>query len=371
MALTYIAGSSATYYNMLNIHPLMKDNKFNAPARNLFRNNTLIEDAIVQQANETMGHTGSFQSTMASGEVIKVGGYRSATTASWGTFREGISIFSDASMVPKDLADLNGLAWLGEEEATKINGFGQFCENSLMYATAGLTPDTAVISGTSTTATVKAQNFDGLACRFRTPDNGGTPYDALTPDPATAAQKGVYDAGGTGTTTTSIWFIRWGRRAASLITPINDPQYGLKMEDLGLQLERTHNTSTGLPSTYRRTYMKEYEWKFGLCLYPGENQGNHVARIRNIDTALTTNNAALKTTIMQVIREYFNSDTEGLRIYVPARIMTILDVLFEAKSNVLFTTDNPYKQSPETWAGKIFIRQTRAISERETAVTAV
>jgi hypothetical protein len=366
-----VAVIGGIYNNLLNLHPLMKDNKFEQPARNLFRDNTLITDAIVQQANEMMGHTGSFQTSMPQGTVIKLGGWRATTTGSWGTFKEGISIYADAISTPKDIADTLGTSMLGEDEATHINSFGQFCENSLMYSTAGMTPDTAVISGTSTTATVKAQNFDGLACRFRTPDNGGGAYDFLNPDPSTAAQKGVIDAGSTQTYTTSIWFVRWGKRAASLITPLNDPQYGLRVEDLGLVTMPKVSTSTGEPTGYQRFYMTELEWKFGLCLYPGEYQGNHVCRIRNIDPSLSTNNAALKTLISQVYREYFNSNSEGLMMYVPPRLMTIFDVMYEAKSNVIFTTENPYQSSPNTWAGKIFIRQTRAISEKETYVAAV
>lgn len=363
-----------TYYNMYQVHPLIRDNKFNPPARNLFRNNVLLEDAVMQQANGILGHTGSYGIYAGSGAAVrKVGGYITPTSAGWGTFSDDISIFGDASAVPKDTVDLQGTSWLAEEEATKGNSFLQSVENHLMYGTNGPSSDTYVSNaGVSTTPTALPEKYAGFAPRFKTPDNSDGSYDPRNPDPSTAAQKGVYDMGGSGTDTTSIWFVRWGRRACSLITPMNDPQYGLKSEDKGLVREQqVDSTSHQASGQYRWIYLREYEWKHGLSVYPGNMQGNNVARIRNIETSLTFNNAGLKTLIYQVIREYFNSDLDGLRIYVPPRMMTIFDVLFEAKQNIQFTLANPYELSPDQWAGKIFIRQCRCISERETAVTAV
>lgn len=359
---------NATYYNMLQVHPLLKDNKFNMPSHNLFRQNVLIEDAIVQQANEMMGHQGAYGTYAGTGgEIVKVGGFRSMSTIGWGSFKDDISIFSDASAVPKDLVDIQGTAWLAEEQASKANYLGQSIENHLLYGTNGPTPDTYTSNdGTSTTPTATAEKYTGMAARHRIPDAS----DPLNPT-GTGAQKCVYDGGGSGTDTTSMWFVRWGKRAVSLITPMNDPQYGLRDEDLGIQLQTVASASTSAPSSYRRCYMREYEWKHGLSIYPGENQGNHVARLRNIETSLTYDNSGLKSTIYQIIRECFNSDTEGLRIYVPPRLMTIFDILFESKQNMQFSLENPYQLSPDQWAGKIFIRQSRAISIGETAVAAV
>jgi len=367
MATTPIVGGQ--YYNMLAVHPLMKDGKFNQPARNLFRDNTLIRDAVVQQANELMGHQGSYGIYMPTAEAIKVGGYRTTSTAGWGTFRDDISIFSDASAIPKDVADLQGMVWLSEEEATKQNAFGQSVENHLMYGTNGPASDTIIVNGASTTPTATPEKYTGLAPRFRVPDNGTAGYDAINPDPATAAQKGVWSAGATGTGTTSIWFVRWGRRAASLITPLNDPQYGMKIEDKSLQMQWT--TSSNEPVKYRECWMKQYEWKHGLSIYPGENGGNHVARLRNINPDLTFNNSGLKTLIFQIIEEYFLGSTDGIFMYIPPRMRTIFDVLFEGKQNVVFTTENPYQLSPENWAGKVFMRMCRAININETAVAPV
>ena len=100
-----VAVIGGIYNNLLNLHPLLKNGKFETPARNMFRRNTLIEDAVVQQANEMMGHTGSYNTSMPAGSVIKLGGWRTTTTASWGTFKEGISMFTDGISTPKDIAD--------------------------------------------------------------------------------------------------------------------------------------------------------------------------------------------------------------------------------------------------------------------------
>lgn len=362
MATTDIQGGA--YYNMLSVSPLLKDNKFNPPARNLFRANTMITDAVVQQANEIMGHTGSYGTYVPTAGVIKVGGYRTTTSAAWGTFRDDISLFTDASAVPKDTVDLQGTSWLSEEENAKANAFGQACEMHLLYGTSGPTTDTIIVNGTSTTPAAAPEKYTGLAARYRTPDNGDSGYNAMNPDPKTAAQRGVWSAEGTGTNTTSIWFVRWGKRAASLITPLNDPQYGLKIDDLGLQTQWSSDT-------YRQVYVKQFEWKHGLSIYPGEYGGAHVARLRNIETGLDDDNTGLKTIIYQIIEEYFLGAMEGVMMYVPPRLKTIFDVLYEAKQNVQFTLENPYALAPENWAGKVFIRTCRSININETAVAAV
>jgi hypothetical protein len=363
MATTDVQGG--VYYNMLSVSPLLKDNKVNTPATNMFRDNTMLTDAVVQQANELMGHEGAFGTYMPTAQVVKVGAYRSTSTAAWGTFRDDISIFSDASAIPKDVADIQGTSWLSEEENTKANAFGQSTENHLIYGTSGPTTDTIIIDGTSTTPTAKPEKYTGLAPRFLVPDDdGGDGYNAMNPNTSNGAQKGVWSAGGTGNDTTSIWFIRWGKRAASLITPLNDPQYGLKVEDLGLQMAWSGDT-------YRRCYMTEYEWKHGLSIYPGEMGGNHVARIRNIENDPDTDHSALKSLIFQVIRRYFLTATEGIMMYVPPVLMAVFDVLYEAKTNIIFTRENPYALSPDNWSGKVFIRQCRAINEYETAVAPV
>jgi len=354
MTVTDVAGG--TYYNMLSISPLFKNGQFNPPATNLFRANNLIGDAVVQAANDKMGHTGSYGVYAGTGgEFIKVGGYRTASTVAWGTFKDDISIFSDASIVPKDNVDLSGAEWLAQEQAEKANYLGQSIENHLLYGTNGPTADTRG----GVTATSSPEKYTGLGARYRVPDAS----DPIVPT-GTGAQKGVWDAEGSGTDTTSIWFIRWGKRAVSLITPSNDPQFGLQIRDLGLEKQWSG-------ATYREVYMKQFEWKHGLSIYPGSNGGNHVARLRNIESALSYNNSGLKALIFQIIEEYFLNDTEGVMMYVPPRINTICDILFESKGNVEFTRANPYELAPKSWSGKVFMRTCRAISIAETAVTAV
>jgi hypothetical protein len=371
MATTDVVGGS--YYNLISLHPLFKDKQFNDPARNLFRNNTLMMDAVVQPANDLMSHQGSYGIYAGRGaEAIKVGGYRTTSTVGWGTFKDDISIFSDASAIPKDVADLRGTQWMEEEEASKANYFMQACEAHLLYGTNGPTPDTYINdAGTSTTPTAAPEKYTGLAARYRTPDNADGGYDALNPDPATAAQQGVWSAGGTGTDTTSIWFVRWGRRACSLITPENDPQYGLKIEDLGVENQWYVDSTSHEPAGYRRCYVTEYEYKHGLSIYPGENQGHHVARLRNIENSTSADHTALPALIYQIIEEYFLRDTNGIFMYVPPRMMTIFDILYEAKTNIEFSKENPYALAPEQWGGRIFLRSCPAISKRETHVAAV
>jgi hypothetical protein len=263
--------------------------------------------------------------------------------------------------------DLQGTEWLEEQEAEKSNYLGQSTENHLLYGTNG--PATDTVGGETPTAT--PEKYTGFAPRLLTPDDASGNYSPMNPDPATAAQKGVFDAEGTGSDTTSIFFVRWGKNACSLITPKDDPQYGLRIEDMGLQMEHVVDSSSHEPSKYRRVYMKEYEWKHGLSIYPGSYGGNHVARLRNIETALSFNNSGLISICYQIIREFFLDDTMGVMMYMPPRLRTIWDILMEAKLQVPFSAENPYEMSPDAWAGKVFIRTCRAISIREAAVAAV
>src|SRR4030042_618281 len=177
---------------MLSVHPLFKNGKFNDPCRNMFRDTALLTDAVVRPPNDLLSHTGTYGIYAGRGpEAIKVGGYRTTSTVAWGTFKDDISIFSDASAIPKDVADLRGTEWVEEEEATKANSFMQGCENHLLYGTNGPTPDTYINdAGTSTTPTAAPEKYTGLAAPFRSPDNGDGGSDALTPQPLHAAPKG-------------------------------------------------------------------------------------------------------------------------------------------------------------------------------------
>jgi len=337
------SGLSARY-NMATFSQLIHNNDQLTPARNLVETNLMLSDAYVMEANEVLGHTGSRQTTLPTPQIVKVGAYWSGSVAQWAKFHDDISIFRDTIVIPQDVEKLNGTASVSEAEESHKEGFGQGVQNHLIYGTSVADPE----------------KFDGLDVRYKTPDDESGSNDQL--DPASTADYGVWDAGGTGSDTTSIWFIQWGPQKAGLITPFQDPQMGIKITDMGLQKEVDSVTSNA--TSHRWSYYTELEWWLGLSIF----DIRAVARLRNIEASIDSLDLGIIKQITQILTEAFRGP-ETVWMYVPPRMETHMKIMAQNKQNVMFSKENPYQVPLLMWDNSP-IRRCESILLTETAVAA-
>lgn len=328
-----------TYYTLLGLHGIK-----GKPAETLFEKTPLLMDMPVFASNEKMGHTGSRLASLPAPTFRKVGGYTTPGVAMWTPYTEDISIVDGSAVVPKDVVRIEGIEKMTYIERAHRQGFMQGIEGHLFQ-------------GSVVTAPEKYKSFNE---RYKTPDNDTGSNSPEDPDTSTAADPNVYDACGSGSDTTSIWFFKWGAEQVHAITPSGDPQMGVVEEDKGLQTQ-------WITSTHRDVYVKLFEWWHGISV---PNQ-RCVARIRNIESGIDSIDAGLRKLIFRVLNEGMDEGEGTIFMYIPPRLKTHFDVLLEAKVNVTFSRDNPYNVEMPMWGGTVPIRVSKKIPITETAVAAV
>jgi metal-sulfur cluster biosynthetic enzyme len=143
------------------------------------------------------------------------------------------------------------------------------------------------------------------------------------------------------------------------ISPINDPQMGLKITDSGLVYATAEN------SKQRQEYRTEFSFKIGLNI----KDIRACARVRNIDARVSEVSSEIIQFIYQARNEVFRG-SEPVMMYVPKRMLTHFQIMAEAKQNVVYDRNNPY-DVPMYRFGDMMIRPEDALSITEAAVAAV
>lgn len=336
-----------TRYNLIDNLKLVRDGQFVPWAETLTENNPLLFDLAIQPANGILSDQGSRETSLPTPQIINVGAGHISSTVRWDTFKENISIFVDRADIPKHVLDLqpDKAAYRSKVENRHMEGFGQGVTNHMFYGTSVATPE----------------KFDGLSVRYNTPDA----TDPTNPS-SSSADAFVFDAGGSGSDTMSIFLIQHGLDKLKGITPINDPMMGIEKVDSGLVYEETDSSYTAVDArASRQTWRTEFEWKIGLSVV----DMRAVARIRNIETALANLDASFLQLIFQAEQEVFKG-AEQIFAYIPKRMMTFLQIMAEAKQNVIYDTNNIYG-IPLFRIGKILLRPTDALNLTEQSVAAV
>lgn len=180
---------------------------------------------------------------------------------------ESCGILEGRGQVDKDLALLNGntAAFRLSESKSFMEAMNQEMQRGVLYGNTDVTPE----------------SFTGLAPRFPTV----TPGNAMT-------GANVIDAGGTGSTNTSIWLIGWGENSVHGIYP-KGSRAGLVHNDLG---EGDAFDSNG---NRFRALMDQYQWKCGIAV----KDWRYVVRIANIDVAQLNKNAATGPDIIDLMTQ--------------------------------------------------------------------
>ncbi len=341
--------SPNTYWNMGNTAVFFHNEKLIQRSETLVRGEPMMEDAVVQTANEKLGNYGLRQQALPSGELVYLGGYVGGGISQYEPYTEGMATVKKKLEVDEDTLEMQGMSWLVDTAVPDMReGLKQSCSLQLLDGD-GSNP----------------KSFDGINVRRTYADNeGGDGYSAKNPDPTTGAHFGVYSAGGSGNYTTRIVAIQWGKKKASLITPMGDPNMGLHESPL----KEVEQNDPGDTSKSRTIYRKYFRRRFGFNLETERALGV----IRNIPTALSSiaTAAIIEQLLYQMLNEWFKGP-ETIWLYVPERVETILMMMMNNKDNVWLSRDNPYRMDIPSWAGKYPIRRCEAISMTETAVAAV
>jgi len=215
----------------------------------LAQTNDILKDMIWQEGNLPLGHKVTVNDGLPQATWR---GNNQGTPSSKplnAQFQFGMGMLTDYSKVDKAEATLNGqvgkFRW--NQDQSHIEGMSQQVAYAMMYANEAVNP----------------QQFTGFSPY----------YNTVTLATAQTA-KNVIDAGGTGSSNTSMWFVGWGDNSTFSIFP-KGSQAGLIYEDKGDVRELYDTNGNGYEG-----YTSYFEWKLGLAI----KNWQYNARICNIDT---------------------------------------------------------------------------------------
>lgn len=316
----------------------------------LSQTNEILEDMYVIEGNLPTGHKTTVRTGLpqATWRLLNQGVPNAKSTTA--QIVDTCGNLETYSVIDKDIADLNGNTqeFRLSEVMAFLEGMSQQVAATLIYGNQGVNPE----------------RFTGLAPRYST---------VATATSQTA--NNVLDAGGTGSTNTSMWIHVWGNDTAHVTFP-KGKITGLQHRDMG---EWPVADSAG--NTYQ-AYRDHFKWEIGYVL----RDWRYVARICNIDiTQLTGISAA--NLINFLVRALYRlptapasattiqtSDTPQVRanmgrtiIYCNRVIRTYLDLQAMNKTNVLLRLEE-FDGKPITTFRGLPIRTCDAILNNEARV---
>lgn len=315
------------------------DGKPAAIAEMLSQDNEVLDDMGWIEGNLPTGHRTSVRTGLptAAWRKLNQGVPRSKSTTA--QIDETTAMLEAWSDVDKDLAELNGntSAFRLSESVSFIESMNQIMATTLFY-------------GNSVTA---PESFLGLAPRFD---------DVPTTSGGAANSANVIDAGGTGSTNTSIWLIGWSPTTIAGIYPKGSTA-GLQHEDLGID---TVLDAAGNPY---RAYRDHYQWKCGIAM----RDWRYVVRIANIDVPSLTFDAAsgakLVSLLTQAIERMYSLNGVRAAFYMNRSIRSILrQQSTNAVKNSTLTVEQLYGKTV-LMAGEVPVRRTDALLNTEARVT--
>ena len=226
------------------------------------KRNDILQDAEYQECNDGSKH----KTTMRSG----------IPEPTWRMFNQGIQpsksttvpvldttgMMEDYGLVDKALADLSGNAdaFRTSENMAKLQGFNNKAARYMIYGNTQAEP----------------QAFLGLAPRYN--------------DKSAESGANIVDAGGNGSTNTSIWFVTWGEMSTHLLYPKGSVA-GFQHKFLGQQTARADNGGDF------EAYRDHFKWDIGMSVRDWRAN----ARIANIDVTQLTRDGATGANIIDLM----------------------------------------------------------------------
>lgn len=270
--------------------------------------NPMLEDAVTVECNDGTNHKTTVRNGLPEVEFRKFYQGVPSSKGDYTPVTDSTAMLESFSKVDKKLAELNDNTSqfrLNEADA-HIQAMNNTVQENIIYGNKGK----------------NAAAFDGLATRYNKTSNA---KDTIG--------RQVIDAGGIGTSNTSIWFVGWGEKGVHLLYP-KGSKAGLQHEDLK---EEPAYDSNG--NEYR-VLKDHFSWDLGMCL----RNYKTCARIANIDVSkLGTSDAVdlLEKMVIAYHRVKKHAKLAGAKlvIYVNETIETYLHLQAMEKKNVRLTLD--------------------------------
>jgi len=317
----------------------------------LSQTNEILDDMLVVEGNLPTGHKTTVRTGLpqATWRLLNSGVPNAKSTTAQIT--DTCGNLETYAVIDKDIADLNGntAQFRLSEVKAFLEGMSQQVAATLIYGNQSVNPE----------------RFTGFAPRYST---------VTAANAATAAN--VLDAGGTGSTNTSLWITVWGSDTTHATFP-KGKITGLQHRDMG---EWPVQDASG--NTYQ-AYRDHFKWEIGLVL----RDWRYTVRVCNIDvTQLTGVNAA--NLINLIVRGLYrlptapgsataiqSSDSPEVRanmgrtvIYCNRIVRTYLDLQAMNKTNVLLQLAQFDGKVVTTFRG-IPVRTCDAVLNNEARVT--
>ena len=335
-----MATLAATQPTLLDVAKrLDPDGKAAKIAEMLSQDNEILDDMPWIEGNLPTGHRVTVRTGLpaAAWRKLNQGVPRSKSTTA--QIDEATAMLEAWSDVDKDVADLNG-----------NTGDFRLSESSAFIESMNQTMATTLFYGNSVAA---PESFLGLAPRFD---------DVPTTVGGAENRDNVIDAGGTGSTNTSIWLVGWGDNTVTGIYP-KGSQAGLVHEDLGLD---TVLDANGNPY---RAYRDHYQWKCGIAL----RDWRYVVRIANIDVTTLVTDASSGAKLINLITQALERihSLNGVRpvFYMNRTVRSILrQQQVNAVKGSTLTVEELYGKRV-LMASEVPVRRTDALLNTEARVT--
>ncbi|MBM3099137.1 hypothetical protein JRX38_14190 [Gluconobacter cerinus] len=319
----------------------------------LSQTNEILDDMIWKEGNIATGNKTTVRTGLPSAtwRMLNYGVPRGKSTTAQVT--DTCGMLETYSLVDKDLANLEGdvSAFRLSEDMAFLEGMNLQMAKTLFYG--------------NEQADLGA--FTGLAPRYNTVDTS-----------VAASAANVMDAGGTGSTNTSIWLACWGPTSGFGIFPKGSVA-GLQQKDVTTDAPVLDDNGNPF-----QAYQMHYKWDCGVTV----RDWRYFVRIANVDvSALTTDSAANLLALMSAAcfkpptmpRTAANVQSAtaangGIPLsfgrpafYVNRTIAAALSVQAMNKTNVLLTQDQ-FDGKPVTMFRGIPIRVVDALMNTEARV---
>jgi hypothetical protein len=291
----------------------------------LTQTNEILMDIPVMEANNGTVHTFVRRETLAESMARNYYEGTSAVATQTDTVNEPTQMWQAWSEVDVDLADHTGdaAAFRKSDSIGILNGMGIQQAQTLIYGDIN--------------------------------KNGGKGINGFAARRPKIDDKTVFDAGGSGSSLTSLYIAALGERFLHLVYPRGFGTVGVKQEDKGKQVVLDGNNRK------YEVYQTLFKSQYGIAL----EDPRSLIRIANI--AADTDPEELILLVLKILRRL----PGGASTYVLYGNFTVRDIIEKAaieKNNVIYSTEDPWGR-PLTMLRNLRVRTVEAITDAETAVT--
>jgi hypothetical protein len=298
----------------------------------LSRNDEWLQDAQWVPANQLASHVHTRRLSLPAGTWRKMNTGATIEVSHTKQVVENIGRLESWSQVDEAVvATLLGdqQKFLSGEDAAFIMGLGQELSSTF-------------ITGDTTTA---PEEFDGLNIRTN------------------ATGTYVKGCGGTGSDTTSAYFIQWGEDRVHLIYQptigVGTTDSPVKVKDHGLQAV----TSAGTTTLYN-AYRTQFVMTCGLALH----DDRCLCRMANIEDDVSGANLFEPDYAVELLNSMLMRG-KGAYLYAHQKVLSQLDVMAMDKVNVMYTINNLWGEPVTYFRGNVPVRQLDAIGITQAAIS--